>query len=234
MNAADQTKRSQQYDERRRKHNINLKHLSLPTYKVQNLQKTGKFDQLTLKTATLPIDIVAVQKHWMITSLEVHTIKRNDGEFAFIFATAAKKKLETVANCKAYNSIELSSDHRIVSPNSRFDFENVCRHHLEERNIIEIKWFKTRKYVSSINQDWTIVLMHSTMHKDIVEIVADTAQKVIDSPPKRRYKEGFLIQTWPSFLIETMQKEVPPEEDKSHKRKMEKSCKGRTRVLLWR
>lgn len=64
MNPVDQTQRSQQYDEQRRKANIKLKKLSLTTCKVQNLQQKGKFNQLILKAANLPIDITDVQKGW--------------------------------------------------------------------------------------------------------------------------------------------------------------------------
>ena len=64
MNPVDQTQRSQQYDEQRRKTNIKLKKLSLTTCKVQNLQQKGKFNQLILKAANLPIDITDVQKGW--------------------------------------------------------------------------------------------------------------------------------------------------------------------------
>lgn len=38
MNAVDQIKRSQQYDEQRKKNKIKLKQLSLATYNVQTLQ----------------------------------------------------------------------------------------------------------------------------------------------------------------------------------------------------
>ena len=44
----------------------------------------------------MPIDIIAVQEHRMITSLEIDTIKSDDDEFTFIFVTATKQKIGSV------------------------------------------------------------------------------------------------------------------------------------------
>ena len=93
MNAADQTKRRQQHDEQRREDSIRLEQLFLATYIFQSQQHTGKLDQLTRTAATLPIDIVAVQEHRMIRSLEIDTMKRNDSEFKLISATGTEQKL---------------------------------------------------------------------------------------------------------------------------------------------
>lgn len=76
MNAVDQIKRSQQYDEQRKKNKIKLKQLSLATYNVQTLQQTGKFHQPTWKAATWLTDIITVQEYRMIICLEIDTIKR--------------------------------------------------------------------------------------------------------------------------------------------------------------
>ena len=46
VNAAGQTERYHQHDEKRKNDNITLKQLSLVTYNVQTLQQAGKFDQL--------------------------------------------------------------------------------------------------------------------------------------------------------------------------------------------
>ena len=112
VNAADQTERRQQHDERRRKDNIKLKQLSLATYNVRTLQQTGKFDQLTRQAVTLPTDIIAVQEHRMITSLDIDTIKSDDGEFTFIFATATKQKVGGVGILirKRHSSSYLTSE----------------------------------------------------------------------------------------------------------------------------
>lgn len=62
VNATNQTQRSQQPDEQRRKDNIRLKQLPLATYYIQTLQHLGKIDQLTRKAVALPTDIIACQK----------------------------------------------------------------------------------------------------------------------------------------------------------------------------
>ena len=62
VNATNQTQRSRQPDEQRRKDNIRLKQLSLAAYYVQTLQHLGKIDQVTRKAVALPTDIIAYQK----------------------------------------------------------------------------------------------------------------------------------------------------------------------------
>ena len=79
MNATDQTERSWQPDERRRKDNIKLIQLSLATYNVQTLQQLSKLQQLTRKAAALPSHIIAAQEHKMVKKHD--TMKSDNGEF---------------------------------------------------------------------------------------------------------------------------------------------------------
>ena len=93
VNATDQTERSWQPDEQRRKDNIKLKQLSLARYNVWTLQQTSKLDQLTKKAAALLTDIIAVQEHRMVTKQDIDTMKSANGEFFFIYATTTKQKV---------------------------------------------------------------------------------------------------------------------------------------------
>ena len=93
MNATNQTERSRQPDEKRRKGNIKLKQLSLATYNVRTLQQKGKLDQLRQKAAALPTEITAVQEHRKVTNQDIDTMKKDNGEFLFIYTTASKQKV---------------------------------------------------------------------------------------------------------------------------------------------
>ena len=78
------------------KDNIKLKQLSLATYNVWILQQLGKLDELTQKAAVLPIYIIAVQEHRMVTKQDIDTMKSDNGKLLFIYAAETKQKVGDV------------------------------------------------------------------------------------------------------------------------------------------
>ena len=103
------------------------------------------------------------------------------------------KWVRSITNCRAFNSIELDSDHRIVSANFRIRFRKFKQ---TPSNRVKYDWNKVIEN-PEICQQYQLELKNrfdalsqvdddpETMYKNIVEIIGETAQNVIGNPPKR-------------------------------------------------
>ena len=107
------------------------------------------------------------------------------------------KWVRSITNCRAFNSIELDSDHRIVSANFRIRFRKFKQ---TPSNRVKYDWNKVIEN-PEICQQYQLELKNrfdalsqvdddpETMYKNIVEIIGETAQNVIGNPPKRGSKK---------------------------------------------
>ena len=107
------------------------------------------------------------------------------------------KWVRSITTCRAFNSIELDSDHRIVSANFRTRFRKF-KQILSDR--VKYDWNKAIEN-PEIRQQYQLELKnrfdalshddddHETMHKNIAEIIAEAVQKVIGNPRKRGSKK---------------------------------------------
>ena len=113
-------------------------------------------------------------------------------QWTWKYPRGPKAQLDHIlTNSRAYSSVKLGSDHRIVSASFKIRFRKF-KQTLSGRKKYD--WNKVIKN-PEIRQQYQLErkncfdalnkVEHSeTMHKDIVEIVGETAQKTIGNPPK--------------------------------------------------
>ena len=106
-----------------------------------------------------------------------------------------------ITNCRAYSTIELGSDHRTVSANFKIRFRKFKqtppdRKKYDWNKVIENPATGQQYQLELKNRFDTLPEVEDPekMHKNIVEIVVETAQEVIGNPPKCGPKSGFLMQ----------------------------------------
>ena len=113
-------------------------------------------------------------------------------QWTWKYPRGPKAQLDHIlTNCRAYSSVKLGSDHRIVSASFKI------RSRKFKRTLSGRKKYDWNKVIKNpeIRQQYQLerkscfdvlneVEHPETMHKDIVEIVGETAQKTIGNPPK--------------------------------------------------
>ena len=102
------------------------------------------------------------------------------------------KWVTSITNCRAFDSVELDSDHRIVSANFRIRFRKFKQ---TPSDRVKYDWNKAIES-QEIHQQYQLELENcfdvlsyddgdsGTLQKLIAKIIAEAAKKVIENPPK--------------------------------------------------
>ena len=102
------------------------------------------------------------------------------------------KWFTSITNCRAFNSVELDSDHRIVSANFRIRFRKFKE---APSDRVKCYWNKAIEN-QEIHQQYQLELKNcfdglsyddgdsGRLQKIIAKIIAEAAKKVIENPPK--------------------------------------------------
>lgn len=111
---------------------------------------------------------------------------------------------QSVKNCWGYNSVKLGSDHKIVNENFKIHFSKFKQTSSDKKKTENLDTGQQYQLELKNRFDaFTEVDHPETMYKDIVEIVAESAQKVISNMPKRRSKKLVSDTTLTLLPIET-------------------------------